>query len=82
MAGDFAFGRSQSENLKAVVENILSEGNENCLLPGQIEALAAKRTAENGGLLFSLAEIEAFNEIAAECGREPWSLKQFNEVTL
>ncbi len=70
--GNFARGRTQKENLKAVLEDILRDGNSDCMLPGQIEAEAAARSARAGGLLFSAAEIEAFNEIAAECGRDPW----------
>ncbi len=67
-AGLFAKGRSQRENLKAVLDDILGHGNEHCLLPGEIEANAAKRTAAAGGLLFSGPEVESLNEIARECG--------------
>lgn len=74
-AGLFAVGRNQQSNIKAVLEDILGHGNESCLLPGQIEAEAAKRTENAGGLLFSAAEIQSFNEIAHECGRAPWDLK-------
>ena len=73
-AGAFAFGRSQSQNVKAVIDDILGHGNEGCILPGQIEAEAAARSAKNGGLLFSEAEIKALNEIAAECGQPQWKL--------
>ena len=76
-SGAFAQGRNQSENVKAVIEDILGHGNENCLLPGQLEAQWAKRVVKAGGLLFSEAEINAFNEIAQECGESPWDLKQF-----
>ena len=81
-AGDFAKGRSQTENVKAVIDDILGHGNENCMLPGQMEAQAAARCAKNGGLLFSEAEILAFNELAAEArkptGKSPISNKQNN----
>lgn len=79
-AGDFAQGRNQSENVKAVLDDILGPGNEKCILPGQIEAEAAKRTAEHGGLLFSEAEIEGFNELAAEAEVTPWNLSDFKKV--
>ena len=69
--GTFAQGRDQKSNVKAVIEDILGHGNENCLLPGQMEARWAERVARAGGLLFSGAEVEAFNEIAAECGAKP-----------
>jgi len=76
-AGAFAKGRTQSQNVKAVIDDILGHGNENCMLPGQIEAQAAARTAKNGGLLFSEAEIHAFNEIAAEIRKPAWKLADF-----
>ncbi len=75
--GAFAKGRSQAENVKAVIEDILGHGNENCLLPGQIEAGAAARSEKNDGLLFSEAELDAFDEIAEECGAEKWDRTAF-----
>ena len=71
---DFAQGRTQQENVKAVLEDIIGHGNDKCLLPGQIEADSAKRSANNDGLLFSEAEIKGFNEIATECGQTQWVL--------
>lgn len=73
-AGLFADGRSQADNVKAVIQDILGHGNENCLLPGQIEANAANQTAAANGLLFTEAEIRSFGEIAHECGRPAWDL--------
>lgn len=67
-SGSFAGGRSQAENVGAVIADILGHGNENCLLPGQIEARAAAETNRAGGLLFSKAEVEALNGLAVECG--------------
>jgi L-2-hydroxycarboxylate dehydrogenase (NAD+) len=78
--GAFAKGMSQSDNVKAVIADILGHGNGNCLLPGQIEAEAAKRSDRNGGLLFSAKEIEAFNELADECGAEPWNMEDLREA--
>ncbi len=66
---DFACGRNQGENIKAVMENILTTGNEKCILPGQLEAEAAKRSEAAGGLLFSTAELEELNKIATELKR-------------
>jgi L-2-hydroxycarboxylate dehydrogenase (NAD+) len=54
-----------------VLADILGHGNESCMLPGQIEAEAAARSAKAGGLLFSAAEVEALNEIAREAGVPP-----------
>lgn len=76
-AGAFAKGRTQTENVKAVIQDILGHGNEGCMLPGQLEAEAAARSAKNGGLLFTEAEINAFNEIAVEIRKPRWNLSDF-----
>jgi uncharacterized protein len=76
-AGAFAKGRNQSENVKAVLADILGHGNEACMLPGQLEANFAQRTARNGGLLFTEAEINAFNELAAEARKARWKIADF-----
>jgi LDH2 family malate/lactate/ureidoglycolate dehydrogenase len=80
-SGAFAKGRSQSENVKAVIADILGHGNEGCMLPGQIEADAASRSARNGGLLFSEAEVVAFNELAAEARKARWKPSDFKVAT-
>ena len=67
-AGAYAEGRDQITNLKAVINDILGHGNENCLLPGQLEAAWAEKVETAGGLLFTEAEIQAFNKIATTCG--------------
>jgi LDH2 family malate/lactate/ureidoglycolate dehydrogenase len=64
----FPLGRSQSDNVKAVLADILGHGNAACMLPGQLEAEAAERTCRAGGLLFSTAEVAALNELAREAG--------------
>lgn len=79
-SGLFAGGQSQSENVRAVLGDILGNGNENCLLPGEIEARAYEASQKAGGLLFSQAEIEAFGEIAQECGKEPWNATDFPQA--
>jgi L-2-hydroxycarboxylate dehydrogenase (NAD+) len=71
---DFAQGRTQAQNVKAVLEDIIGHGNDNSILPGQFEAQAASRSDENGGLLFSEAEVAGFNEIAEECGQPKWDV--------
>ena len=73
----FAQGRSQAENLKAVLHDIIGHGNDKCLLPGQIEAASAARSEKNDGLLFTSAEIAEFNEIGAECGLDAWDESSF-----
>ncbi|MEM7146604.1 MAG: Ldh family oxidoreductase [Verrucomicrobiota bacterium] len=81
-SGAFAQGRSQSQNVKAVINDILGHGNENCLLPGQPEADFAKLTAQSGdGLLFTQAEINEFNELAASCQQPAWNLASLPAVT-
>ncbi len=81
-AGAFAKGRNQAENVKAVIADILGKGNEKCMLPGQIEAEAAAATKKHGGLLFTKAEMEAFQEIAKECGETPWEPGNFKSASL
>jgi LDH2 family malate/lactate/ureidoglycolate dehydrogenase len=72
--GAFACGRSQADNVRAVLADIIGHGNDACLLPGQLEARWAARSEAAGGLLFSTAEVEALNEIACEAGHEPLDL--------
>ena len=81
-AGAFAKGRNQQQNVKAVIADILGHGNEKCMLPGQLEATWAQHTARAGGLLFTAAEIEAFNELATETGQPLWQSSSFKTVTV
>ena len=81
-AGAFARGRDQAGNVKAVLQDILGHGNERSLLPGQIEAEWAKRSASAGGLLFTPAEVEAFNDLASEAGLPKWRLESLKSVTV
>lgn len=76
---NFSKNRSQAENIASVIKDVLGHGNENCMLPGTIEANSAKRTEKAGGLLFSAAEIKEFVELATECKLDPapWALDQF-----
>ena len=66
----FACNRSQQENVKAVLADIRGHGNEKTLLPGEPEALAAQRSQRLGGLIFTVAEIDALERIACEAGME------------
>ncbi|MBT3637630.1 MAG: lactate dehydrogenase, partial [Opitutae bacterium] len=65
-AGNFAGNRNQGANLKAVLDDVLKEGNENCLLPGQMEAQFAQKSEKNQGLLFSEKELEEFAQLARD----------------
>jgi L-2-hydroxycarboxylate dehydrogenase (NAD+) len=64
---DFAQSRDQPANVKAVVDDILAD-NDGAMLPGRIEADGARRSEEQGGLIFTEAEIDAFAHIAEEAG--------------
>ncbi|MGE9270403.1 MAG: Ldh family oxidoreductase [Verrucomicrobiales bacterium] len=69
--GAFAKGRNQTENLKEVLADIFGHGNEGCILPGQFEAEARKRSDSSGGLHFTPAELDEFRDLAAEIGEAP-----------
>jgi len=76
VSGDaFSQGRTQAENVKLVLEDIVGHGNEQCLLPGELEARAAARSQKNDGLLFTEAEVDAFNQVASECGQPSWDVR-------
>lgn len=78
--GNFACGRTQTENLKAVIADILGHGNETAMLPGQIEAAARRRSDAAGGLLFTAAEVAEFNELAADLKLAPWDAAALPKV--
>lgn len=77
--GDFAQGRTQVQNVKAVLDDIKAPGNEKAMFPGQLEAEAAELSRRHGGLLFTSAEMKAFAEIATEAGVE-WKASGFKIV--
>ncbi|HEV2330115.1 MAG TPA: Ldh family oxidoreductase [Verrucomicrobiae bacterium] len=78
----FANNRSQTQNVKAVIADILGHGNEKSILPGQPEANSGALSKKYGGLLFTHAEIEEFNHLAKECGEIPWKLADFKTATI
>jgi L-2-hydroxycarboxylate dehydrogenase (NAD+) len=71
---DFARGRDQKQNVKAIIEDILGHGNEKCLLPGQPEAKWGTLSKKYSGLLFTAAEIDELNHVAKEVSETPWNL--------
>ena len=81
LAVDFCQGRSQSDNLKAVIENILGPGNEKCMLPGQIEANGGKLSAKYGGLLFTEKEMAEF-AAEAKATEVDFDMAGFKQVSL
>lgn len=68
---DFAAARTRIENLRLVAGDILGNGNEEAILPGQLEANQAAQSDQHGGFFFSGAEVDALNAIAVECGVAP-----------
>jgi len=77
-AGTFKDKQEMEANVAAVLKDILGHGNENCLLPGQIEHQAALKSEKYGGLLFTEAEIKEFAHVFSEAGLDfdPDSLKR------
>jgi L-2-hydroxycarboxylate dehydrogenase (NAD+) len=67
---NFGMGRSQLDNLKHVLADIL-RGNPDAELPGQAEAEFRHRSDEAGALLFTREEVEDFNSLATDLGRNP-----------
>lgn len=66
--GDFAQGRSQRENVKQVLADIKGHGNEQSIFPGELEARAYAESQKAGGLIFTAAEVDAFDALAKEAG--------------
>ena len=79
---DFAKGRTQMENVKAVIQDVLGHGNEKCLLPGQRLAANGALSKKHGGLLFTAAEIAEFNHLAHEVRDPAWNLADFKSVQI
>jgi ureidoglycolate dehydrogenase (NAD+) len=77
--GDFAQGRTQTENIAAILKDVRGHGNDGAMLPGQMEADAAALSRKHGGLLFTPVEIQAMEEIARE-GKEAFDPKGFKTV--
>jgi ureidoglycolate dehydrogenase (NAD+) len=78
----FANGRNQSQNVKAIIADILGHGNEKCMLPGQPEANWGQLSKKYGGLLFTAAEIEELNHLAKETGEPPFNLADLKTATV
>jgi L-2-hydroxycarboxylate dehydrogenase (NAD+) len=77
---NFANNRTQAQNVKAVIADILGHGNEKCMLPGQPEANSGALSKKYSGLLFTQAEIEEFNHLSKECGETPWNLSDLKSI--
>ncbi|MDP0491467.1 MAG: Ldh family oxidoreductase [Verrucomicrobiota bacterium JB023] len=69
-SSNFANGRSQLDNLKHVLADIL-RGNPDATIPGQLEADFRFRSDEADGLLFTRGEIDDFNKLAESLGQPP-----------
>ena len=77
---DYVKGRTQMQNVKAIIADILGHGNEKCLLPGQPEARSGELSKKHGGLLFTKAEIEELSHLAKEVGEPVWNIADFKSV--
>ena len=62
----FVNNQNQGANVKTVLDDILKEGNEACLLPGELEYKASLKSDEAKGLIFTSSEKIAFDELAKE----------------
>jgi LDH2 family malate/lactate/ureidoglycolate dehydrogenase len=79
---NYSKGRTQMENVKAVIEDVLGHGNEKCMLPGQPEAKNGDISKKYGGLLFTKAELEEFHHIADQCKSPRWNIAEFKSVEI
>lgn len=79
--GELADRKAVDQNVKEVIGDVLGNGNESCLLPGEIEAKVAARCAAAGGLLFTEVETNAFGDIARGLGME-WVVENFGTVEI
>lgn len=61
------------DRVRAVLDDIRGPGNEAVVFPGELEAANARRCRDAGGLLFTAAEMDGFDAVAAECGEPPWN---------
>lgn len=75
--GSYCSASNWKENARAVLKDILDRENDTAILPGEIEASYARTSMEAGGLLFTPAELDAFDTIASECGLPPWDRSLF-----
>jgi L-2-hydroxycarboxylate dehydrogenase (NAD+) len=65
--GRHALGRTQAQNVKAVLADVLGHGNvPGALLPGELEHRAAMRSEKAGGLIFTDVEVAELAKIAKE----------------
>jgi L-2-hydroxycarboxylate dehydrogenase (NAD+) len=79
--GSYAQGMDCESNIRAVIADILGHGNEGSILPGQLEAEHARRSLAAGGLLFTEAELDAFDRVADECGHPRWQRSTIRQLT-
>lgn len=79
--GTFADRQEMEKNVAAVLKDILCQGNDKCMLPGQIEAEGAKKSEKYGGLLFTENEIKEFKREFEEAGLK-WDPSCLKKVEL
>ncbi len=78
-AGRHADGEGWSANVRRILQDIL-KGNDSSILPGALEARMAQRSAQLGGLLFTSADLDAFDVVARGLGDVPWDRSGFSRV--
>ncbi len=82
-SGNFVKGRSQAENVAAVLDDVLGHGNRDagrCILPGELEHKAATQTQAAGGLIFTEAELGEFKGLAEKHGVDMLEVAELPEA--
>ena len=68
----FANSRTQTQNVKAIIADILGHGNEKAILPGQPEANSGALSKKHGGLCLrrqkSMSSITLQKNVVKSCG--------------
>jgi len=80
-AGTFASRADQDANVKAVIEDVLGHGNERAVLPGWFEHQAYLKSQQEGGLLFTEAEVREFTEVFDEAGVKGFDTNALRKIT-
>lgn len=79
LGANFRQGLSQSQNIAAVVQDILGHGNEACHLSGLGKHEAGKRSEESRGLLFTEQEVLAL-KAHADANSVPFDVSSFRVI--
>ena len=78
---DYVKGRTQAQNVKAVIADILGHGNEKCLLPGQPEARSGRAFQEARRPAVHQGGNRGIRIISPRKSAKPaWNLAEFKSV--